>query len=73
MDTKEEIINKSFNLWSDEQKKQRTINNYSNPKILKILPDGRIIKKFYTGISDTVSNNGNQTSGMEISSRQEIM
>ena len=73
MDASDVIINKSFNLWTDEQKKQRTINNYSDPKILKILPDGRIIKKFYTGIPDTVSNNRNQTSGMEISSRQEIM
>lgn len=73
MDTTDTIINKSFNLWSDEQKKQRTINKCLNPNVLKILPNGRIIKKFYTGVPDTVSKNGNQTSGMEISSQRERM
>lgn len=73
MDASDVIINKSFNLWSDEQKRQRTINKCLNPKVLKILPNGRIIKKFYTGVPDTVSKNGNQTSGVEISSQQEKM
>ena len=73
MDTTDVLMNKSFNCWSDEQKKQRTINKPTNPYVLKILPNGRIIKKFYSGVHDTVSKNGNLTSGMEISTQQEKM
>ena len=73
MDTYSNKQNNSYHLWSDAQKKERTINKLKPPHILKILPNGRIIYKFYTGVRDTVSLNGNDTGSFLVSTQREKM
>ena len=70
MDTSTNIINNSYYLWSDEQKKKRTTN------IIKkygttIGKDGRIFRTFYTGIPDGKTFNGWENGTFMISSRIE--
>ena len=73
MDTFSNKQNNSFHLWTDSQKKERTTNAILPPHILKILPNGRIIYKFYTGVRDTVSLNGHDTGSFLVSTQNERM
>ena len=73
MDTTSTKQNNSFHLWTETQKKERTKNKVKPPYVMKILPNGRIIYKFYTGINDTVSLNGHDTGTFLTSTQQEKM
>ena len=73
MDTTTTKQEKNWNYWTNSQKTKRCINNKLPPNILKILPNGRVIYKFYTGTPDTVSLNKNKNGTLLISSRIEKM
>lgn len=73
MDTTTTKIDNSFHLWSEELKQERTVNRIQKPGIVKILPDGRVIRKFDTNIPDGRSLNGNDTGSHLVSSQAEKM
>ena len=72
MDTSTNIQNNNFNLWTNQQKQERTKNNISHYGIIKT-NDNRLIKTFYTGIPDGKTFNGYENGTLLTSSRIEQM
>jgi len=85
MDTIVNKINNNYNLWTNDMKRERTINKIKRPGIIKIIPNGKPVKTdngtvklenreirgFYTGIRDGVSLIGNDTGTLMVSSQSE--
>ena len=85
MDTITNKINNNYNLWSDDMKRERTINKVKTDGVIKTIPNGLFIKTnnntvkpverkirgFYTGIRDGVSLNGNDTGTMLTTAQSE--
>lgn len=79
MDTITNVINNNYNLWSEDLKRERTINKIKQPGFIKTINNEsdqqhkRVIRSFYTGIPDGISINGHDTGTMLTSSRIEHM
>lgn len=59
----------NYHLWNN--KADKTINKVKQYGVLKTLPNGRIIRTFYSGIPDTISKDGHDTGTFMITSQKE--
>lgn len=76
MDSSANKIANNFNLWSEQRKKEQTVNQVKKYGITKVITDAdtgqrRVIYSYYSGIPDGVSLYGHDTGTTLVSSRVE--